>query len=85
MAENTMETTTLPAHFDGNRIQLDEPFEMEPDTKLTVTILPKQQDDDGRQDWHFLSRQALQGAYGEEEPEYSLTRLKAVNPDYDRG
>ena len=84
MAETTMETITLPAHFDGSRIQLDEPFEMEPDTRLVVTVLPKQQGDE-RWDWHSLSQQGLQGAYGEEEPDYSLALLKEVNPDYDRG
>ena len=84
MAETTMETITLPAHFDGSRIQLDEPFEMEPDTRLVVTVLPKQQGDE-RRDWHSLSQQGLQGAYGVEEPDYSLALLKEVNPDYDRG
>ena len=28
----------LPAHFDGERIHLDEPFDLEPNTKLIVTI-----------------------------------------------
>ncbi len=79
-----METINLPAHFDGSRIQLDEPFEMEPDTRLMVTVLPKQQDDE-RRDWQLLSQQGLQGAYEDEEPDYSLALLKEVNPDYDRG
>ena len=79
-----METINLPAHFDGSRIQLDEPFEMEPDTRLVVTVLPKQQDDE-RRDWQLLSQQGLQGAYEDEEPDYSLALLKEVNPDYDRG
>lgn len=85
MAETTIETINLPAHFDGSQIQLDEPFEMEPDTRLMVTVLPKQEGDAERQDWRFLSRQGLQGAYGEEEPDYPLALLKEVNPDYDRG
>lgn len=80
-----MNAITLPAHFDGSQIQLDQPFEMESDTKLMVTILPKQQQDAERQDWRFLSQQGLQGAYGEDEPDYSLALLKEVNPDYDRG
>lgn len=37
-----MESVTLPAHFDGDRILLDEPFELEPDTNPIVTVLPKQ-------------------------------------------
>ena len=56
-----MTAITLPAHFDGSRILLDEPFELEPDTKLMITVLPKQQEDDERQDWRFLSQQALLG------------------------
>ncbi len=31
----------IAAHFDGERILLDEPVELEPDTKLTVTVLSK--------------------------------------------
>jgi hypothetical protein len=79
-----MEAITLPAHFDGRQIRLDEPFEMEPDTKLMVTVLPKVWENEERQDWNFLAVQGLQGAYGEDEPEYSLIQLKEVNPDYDR-
>jgi len=40
-----MPIVTLPAHFDGERICLDEPFDLEPDAKLIVTILPKQESD----------------------------------------
>jgi hypothetical protein len=31
-----MNTITLPAHFDGQQIQLDEPFELKPNTKLIL-------------------------------------------------
>lgn len=79
-----MNAVTLPAHFDGRQIQLDEPFEMEPDTKLIVTVLPKQPEEHERRDWLSLSHQGLQAAYGEEEPDYPLNLLKEVNPDYDR-
>lgn len=37
-----MDTVSVSAHFDGERIVLDEPFELEPNAKLIVTILPKQ-------------------------------------------
>ena len=33
-----METRTLRAHFDGNHILLDEPFELEPNMELLITI-----------------------------------------------
>ena len=35
-----METITLHAHYDGSQIQLDEPYELQPDTKLLVTVIP---------------------------------------------
>ena len=35
-----MPMIAVPAHFDGERICLDEPFELEPNAKLIVTILP---------------------------------------------
>jgi len=78
-----MNAITLPAHFDGIQIRLDAPFEMEPDTKLMVTVLPKQKNADEGSDWLSLSQQGLQGAYGEEEPAYSLALLKETNPAYD--
>jgi hypothetical protein len=37
----TMNTISMPAHFNGECILLDEPFELEPNTKLIVPILPK--------------------------------------------
>jgi len=37
----SMEKQTLRAHFDGSQILLDEPFEIEPNTELIVTIVPK--------------------------------------------
>lgn len=37
-----MDTLSIPAHFAGEHILLDEPVELEPDTQLIVTIVPKQ-------------------------------------------
>ncbi len=31
--------TTVPAHFDGKEIKLDIPVELEPNTRLLITIL----------------------------------------------
>ena len=36
-----MSNVSIPAHFDGEHILLDEPFELEPNTKLIVTVLEK--------------------------------------------
>ena len=77
-----METVTLSAHFDGQQIQLDEPFELEPNTKLLITVLPKQTDDE-RTDWLRASMGGLENAYGEAEPEYSLEQITKANPDYE--
>jgi hypothetical protein len=65
-----MDTISIPAHFDGERILLDEPVELEPNTKLIVTVLPK--DDAERESWLRLSRKRLEGAYHENEEEYPL-------------
>lgn len=40
-----MPIIALPAYFDGERICLDETFELEQDAKLIVTVLPKQNSD----------------------------------------
>jgi hypothetical protein len=77
-----METVNLRAHFDGKQILLDEPFELEPDTELIVTILPKSLDDE-REDWTRLALENLERAYGNNEPEYSLDLIKEANPEYE--
>ena len=56
-----MKTITLRAHFDGEQIRLDEPFQLRPDTPLAVTILPKEEED---QDWFRLSAKGLESAMG---------------------
>jgi hypothetical protein len=78
-----MNTITLRAHFDGEQICLDEPFELEPDTKLIITILPKAQPDGEREGWLLLSKKGLEAAYGENEIEYSLDLIKEPNPEYE--
>lgn len=79
-----METKTLRAHFDGNQILLDEPFELEPDAELIVTVLPKTSDAE-RDDWAQLSLESLARAYSDDEPEYSLDLIKEANPAYEGG
>lgn len=77
-----METKTLRAHFDGNQILLDEPFELEPNVELIITVLPKASDEE-REDWAQLSLESLARAYGDDEPEYSLDLIKEANPEYE--
>ena len=70
-----MPSVTLRAHFDGERIRLDEPFDLPPDTPLLVTVLPPAAHGD-RAAWIAGGRQALARAYGEDEPEYTLDDIK---------
>jgi hypothetical protein len=76
-----MNTISVSAHFDGERILLDETLELEPNTKLIVTVLPKR--DDEREEWLNLSGRRLKDAYSSDEIEYSLDLIKEVNPDYE--
>jgi hypothetical protein len=70
-----MPAVTLKAHFNGKQIVLDEPFDLEPDSPLMVTVMPK---DDSPEDaqWHRLAAGALLRAYGEDEPDYSAADVK---------
>ena len=77
-----MEIVTLQAHFDGNQILLDEPYELAPNTKLVVSVI--QMKNDQREDWTRFSLENLERAYGDDEPEYSLDLIKEANPKYER-
>ena len=76
-----MEPVSIPAHFDGQQILLDEPYEIEPNSKLIVIVLP---DHDSEHDsWVRLSAESLPQAYGDDEEEYSLDLIRDPNPDYE--
>ena len=66
-----MPAISLKAHFDGERIQLDEPYELSRDAQLLVTVLTPTAEELERADWLRLSMQGLDRAYGENEPDYS--------------
>jgi hypothetical protein len=80
-----MDAVTLRAHFDGQKICLDEPFELEPNAELLVTVLPAPSLDAERAAWVRLSQQGLAAAYGEAEVDYSLDQIKELNPEYEGG
>jgi len=79
-----MDAVTLRAHFDGKHILLDEPFELEPNTDLIVTVLSRKNMDDDHDAWLLLSRKGLENAYSEDEVDYTLDMIKRPNPDYDK-
>lgn len=76
-----MQIVTLQAHFDGNHILLDEPYDLEPNTKLVVSVI--QMHNGEREDWTLLSLTNMDRAYGNDEPEYSLDLIKEANPRYE--
>ena len=71
---------TIPAHFDGQHILLDEAVELEPNTKLLVTVLPK---DEESEEWRALSAKRLEDAYSDDEEQYPLELIKKSNPEYE--
>lgn len=76
-----MSFVSLSAHFDGSQICLDEPYTLEPNAKLLVTVLSAQ--DDEREAWLRLSALRLQEAYSDDEPDYPLSAVREMNPDYE--
>jgi hypothetical protein len=60
---------SIPAHFDGERILLDEPVESERDARLLVTVLPN---DEEREPWLRLSATHLDAAYNGDGDDYSV-------------
>jgi hypothetical protein len=68
-----MKTIALGAHYDGSKIELDEPYPLPENARLVVIVLPQ---DDERQDWLRLSVQQLARAYNDNEPEYTEADLR---------
>ena len=71
-----MPVVTLKAHYDGQRILLDEPFEIPPNTPLMVTVLAPADAGPAATDWSVIAREALARAYGDHEPDYTDADLR---------
>jgi hypothetical protein len=69
-----MPSITLKAHYDGERIQLDEPFDLPPNASLLVTVLAEGNGD--RVAWLAASRAALARAFTDNEPEYTPADIR---------
>ena len=72
----TMPAVTLKAHYDGQRILLDEPFEIPPNTPLMVTVLATAEADHPAAAWPVIASEGLARAYGDHEPEYTDADLR---------
>ena len=70
-----MPALTLKAHFDGERIQLDEPFDLPINAPLMVTVLAPVSGAESAQ-WAQASAAGLARAYAGNEPEYSIADVK---------
>ena len=68
-----MKTMAVTAHYDGEKIQFDEPCQIEANARLLVVVLPP---DDERHAWSRLSAAQLAKAYGDNEPEYTTADLR---------
>ena len=68
-----MKAVALTAHFDGEKVQLDEPCQLDPNARLVVVVLPP---DDERQAWSRFSAGQLAKAYDDNEPEYTTSDLR---------
>jgi hypothetical protein len=78
-----MKSVALPAHFDGEQIRLDEPFKMEPHSRLLVIVFPERESEEEKDDWLNLSGRGLANAYGDEEHDYRLELIREPNPEYE--
>lgn len=71
-----MTTVALSAHYDGEKIQLDEPYQLPENARLVIVVLPQEAE---RQEWSRLAAQHLARAYAEGGPEYTTADLRAAN------
>jgi hypothetical protein len=67
-----MTTVALTAHFDGEKVQFDEPCNLETNARLMVVVLPPE---DERHAWSQFSAVRLAKAYSNTEPEYTAADI----------
>jgi len=70
---------SILAHFEGERILLDEPVKLEPNARLIIKVLPK--DDAKREQWLTLSKSRFADAFVNGEDDYPLELIKETNPE----
>jgi hypothetical protein len=75
-----MNTIILKAHYDGKQICLDEPYELQPDARLIVTVVSGDSIEDERQAWLAAAQAGFASAYGNDEPDYSDAVLRETPP-----
>ena len=78
-----MATLTIRAHFNGTNVVFDEAADLEPNTKLLVTVVDAETESE-RTEWANFSANGLNEGYGDDEPEYTIANLIEENPAYER-
>jgi hypothetical protein len=76
----TMNSVILKAHFDGKKICLDDPYPLQPDTQLLVTVVSGDSKDAERRAWLAASQASLARAYADDEPDYTGAALREKPP-----
>jgi hypothetical protein len=61
--------------IDSHHLKLKKPIKIAPGSKVMITIEPAEGVAEV-QEWYLISSLALEGAYSENEPDYSLERIK---------
>lgn len=67
--------------IDSRHLKLKKPTKIAPGSTVMITIEPAESVAE-EQEWYLLSSQSLEEAYGEDEPDYSLDKIKILNPEY---
>jgi hypothetical protein len=76
----------VAAHFDGHQIQLDEPVNLKPDTKIRVEILDDEQSfEEERREWNEFSLASFARLYDDEPDVYTSDMIKIRNPRFRGG
>ena len=65
---------SIPGHYDGTRVLLDEEVDLRPNTRLIVTVIDDPDAD--REAMHRLSASVLAGAFADDEIEYGEADLR---------
>lgn len=71
-----MPSVSLKAHYDGERIRLDEPFDLPCNASLLVTVLEIPGRDPERSEWTAAAAKGLARAFSEDEPEYGISDIQ---------
>jgi hypothetical protein len=69
-----MPLMSIPAHYDGVRVCLDEEISLRPNVRLIVTVL--EDADSEREDFLRLACSKLAAAYDDDEVEYSTSDIR---------